>query len=150
MANTGDYVYTEGNTKTTITYSCTPKDMQYTIIGEEIRKDFDFLTQKIPALLDESLQKLNAAASINDAFYVEGSTKYNDLMHVYDELKQDVSKIKQNLSTVHSRFMTSIDNVNAELENNFGHWAFFTVNEADRKVETIDTGSSSSGSSSSN
>ena len=146
MGNTGDYVHTEGNTKTTITYSCTPKDMQYTIIGEEIKKDFDFLIKNIPNLLDESLNDLNAAAGTTNAFYVEGSSKYNDLMHVYEELKQDVAKVKQNLSTIHGRLMTTIDNVNAELENNFGHWAFFSVNEAGRKVETVDISSSSSGS----
>lgn len=144
MARTDDVTYVEGNNKVTVSYNCTPKDMQYTIIGEEIKKDFDFLIKGIPNLLDESLKNLDSAASMSDAFYVEGSTKYSDLMHVYEELKQDIAKVKQNLTTVHGRLMTSIDNVNAELENNFGHWAFFSVNEATRSVEPIETEDSSS------
>lgn len=138
MANTKDYVVTEGNTKTTITYSCEPKDMQYTIMGQDIKNDFNFLRLAIPRLLDEAMKNLNSAASISDAFYVEGNAKFNDLIHVHDELKKDVENLKENLNTLYNRYMTSIDNVNAELENNFGHWAFCKVNEAGRKVETIE------------
>lgn len=138
MAKTGDYVVREGNTKTTITYSCTPKDMQYTIIGQEIKMDFVFLKQTLPHLLDEAMKNMSTAASISDAFYVEGNAKYNDLIHVYEELQKDVGRLKENLNAIYDRFMTSIDNVNAELENNFGHWAFYKVNEAGRKVENLE------------
>ncbi|MDE5830654.1 MAG: hypothetical protein K2H53_03065, partial [Clostridia bacterium] len=106
MANTKDYVVTEGNTKTTITYSCEPKDMQYTIMGQDIKNDFNFLKLAIPRLLDEAMKNLNSAASISDAFYVEGNTKYNDLMHVHSELQRDVEKIKENLNMLYDRYMT--------------------------------------------
>ena len=39
---------------------------------------------------------------------------------MYDEIKKDVEETKKCLDTVHSAYMTAIDNVNAELKTNFG------------------------------
>ena len=46
----------------------------------------------------------------------------------YEEINQDVSKLKSQLDTLHAAFMTDIDNINAELEVNFGHWVGYKVN----------------------
>ena len=139
MANTYDYVDNDGITKTTTTYTCEAKDMQYTQISEEIKADFDFLLKQLPDKLDDALTNRKSASDISDAFYVEGSSKYSDLVHVYEEIQKDINNIKSSMSTLHERFMTSIDNVNAELGNNFGHWAFCKVNQAGKKVEQIET-----------
>ena len=39
---------------------------------------------------------------------------------------------KNGLSTLYNAFVTDIDNVNAELEVNFGHVAFYTCNKASK------------------
>ena len=119
---------------TTVSYTYDVKDMQYTIIGDNIKNDFKFLIEDIPNLLDESLNTLNKGTSIQDAFYFENGTKVQDLMHVYDEIKRDLDSVKQELATLHSAFMTDIDNVNAELASNFGHIMFLDIKEAGRVV----------------
>ena len=120
------YVYTENNGETTTktTYSCTQKSMQYTTIGEDIKKDFDFLltTGGICTNLDLMLAELQKAANVTDAFYFENGAVAQDVQHVYEEIRDDVSRLKEQLVTLHRAFMTDIDNVNAELEVNFGHW----------------------------
>ena len=111
-------------------YSCTKKNMQYTIISDEIKKDFDFLlsTGTLGNKLDEMLNYLNTAAGITNAFYFENGGSVQDINHVYEEIKNDVSQLKTDLETLHSAFMTDIDNINAELEVNFGHWVGYKVN----------------------
>lgn len=133
------YVYTEnnGDTTTKTTYSCTKKNMQYTTIGEDIKKDFDFLlaTGGICKNLDLMLAELQKAANVTSAFYFENGGVASDIQHVYDEINDDVTRLKEQLVSLHSAFMTDIDNVNAELEVNFGHWVGTNV-KAGRK-ETI-------------
>lgn len=111
-------------------YSCTKKNMQYTIISDEIKKDFDFLlsTGAMGNKLDEMLNYLNTAAGITNAFYFENGGAVSDINHVYEEIKNDVSLLKTELDTLHAAFMTDIDNINAELEVNFGHWVGYKVN----------------------
>lgn len=122
-------------TKTTVTYTCEVKDMQYTIIGENIKNDFKFLVEEIPSLLQQALNYLNQAANIKDAFYFENNSKVQDLIHVYEELNQDVNQLNQDLTTLHTSLIKDIDNVNAELASNFGHIAFYSTAEANRVVE---------------
>lgn len=112
-------------------YTCTKKNMQYTIISDEIKKDFDFLlsSNTMGNKLDEMLNYLNTAAGISNAFYFENGGSVQDINHVYEEIKNDVSQLKSDLDTLHAAFMTDIDNVNAELEVNFGHWVGYKVNE---------------------
>jgi hypothetical protein len=104
--------------------------MQYTIISDEIKKDFDFLlsSNTMGNKLDEMLNYLNTAAGISNAFYFENGGSVQDINHVYEEIKNDVSQLKSDLDTLHAAFMTDIDNVNAELEVNFGHWVGYKVN----------------------
>jgi hypothetical protein len=111
-------------------YSCTKKNMQYTIISDEIKKDLDFLlsSNTMGNKLDEMLNYLNTAAGISNAFYFENGGSVQDINHVYEEIKNDVSQLKSDLDTLHAAFMTDIDNVNAELEVNFGHWVGYKVN----------------------
>lgn len=111
-------------------YTCTKKNMQYTIISDEIKKDFDFLlsSNTMGNKLDEMLNYLNTAAGITNAFYFENGGSVQDINHVYEEIKNDVSQLKSDLDTLHAAFMTDIDNVNAELEVNFGHWVGYKVN----------------------
>lgn len=112
-------------------YKCTKKNMQYTIISDEIKKDFDFLlsSNTMGNKLDEMLNYLKTAAGISNAFYFENGGSVQDINHVYEEIKNDVSQLKSDLDTLHAAFMTDIDNVNAELEVNFGHWVGYEVNE---------------------
>ena len=111
-------------------YSCTKKNMQYTIISNAIKADFDFLlsSNTMGQKLDEMLNHLNNAAAMTDAFYFENGTTAADINHVYEEIKTDVSELKTQLDTLHAAFMTDIDNINAELEVNFGHWVGYKVN----------------------
>ena len=112
-------------------YTCTKKNMQYTIISDEIKKDFDFLlsTGSLGQKLDEVVNYLSIAAGITNAFYFENGGSVQDINHAYEEIKNDVSVLKADLDTLHAAFMTDIDNINAELEVNFGHWVGYKVNE---------------------
>jgi len=128
---------TSGDTTTRVTYSCDKKSMQYTIMGEDIKGDFDFLKEggSIQAKLDEVLQYIDEANQIS-AFNFEGSDSVSDINEAVTELEEDISQLKEALSTLHSAFLTDIDNVNAELETNFGHWIFGDVEEASRTTTT--------------
>lgn len=142
MART--YVDTEtsisGKTKTTTktTYTCTEEGFAYTIIGEDIKADFDFLKSDnvIGQKLDEMLNYIKTAADIDDAFYFENGSSVYDILHVYDEIKKDVEENKKCLDTLNAAYITAIDNVNAELKTNFGYWAGYKVNKAGRSVQT--------------
>lgn len=138
MATTYDDVQVEGNVKTTTKYTCESVDLSYTIIGDGIKEDFNFLTNTIQDKLDEMLSELQTAASVNDAFHFENGVAVSDINKAYEEIKSDVSVAKELLNTLHSAFMTDIDNVNAELENNFGYWAFNKPRIAGQETEIIE------------
>ncbi len=150
MSNT--YVYressTEGNvtTTTSTTYSCTEESLAYTIIGDEIKADFDFLKSdnQLGQKLDEMLSYVKLASDISDAFYFENGSSVYDIVHVYDEIKKDVEENKKSLDTLYQAFITAIDNVNAELKVNFGYWAGYNVNEGKKVTTTTTTEDSSS------
>ena len=82
----------------------------------------------MPPGINFILNHLNNAAAMTDAFYFENGTTAADINHVYEEIKTDVSELKTQLDTLHAAFMTDIDNINAELEVNFGHWVGYKVN----------------------
>lgn len=136
----GSYVQTttEGNVTTKTEYSCEKKGMQYTIISENIKKDFDFLLSdgEIADKLNEMLNELNSAAAIVDAFYFEGGGSVGDISKAYEEIKADVESLKGSLQVLHNAFITDIDNVNAELEVNFGHFVGYSVSEGKKTTTT--------------
>ena len=114
---------------TTYTYSCgNHSGFEYYILGVDIRADFAFLkgnatgTDSIAGNLDEMLRHLKNATSNVNAFYFESGSTVSDLSDLYLEIEKDVNELKTSLSTLHSAFMTDIDNVNAELDGNFGYW----------------------------
>lgn len=137
MATYND-VQINGNTKTTNKYTCESANLSYTIIGENISEDFKFINN-ISSKLDEMLSKLQSASSITDAFDIEGTGHVSDISKAYNEIKNDVQLMQTGLNTLHSTFMTDIANVNAELENNFGYWAFNKPRLAGKTTETIET-----------
>lgn len=137
MATYND-VQINGNTKTTSKYTCESANLSYTIIGDNISEDFEFINT-ISTKLDEMLKKLESASSITDAFDIENGGHVSDITKAYNEIKSDVQLMKSGLSTLHSAFMTDIANVNAELENNFGYWAFNKPRLAGKTTETIET-----------
>lgn len=136
----GTYVQTvtEGNVTTTTEYTCEEKGMQYTVISEDIKKDFDFLLSngEIAEKLDEMLKELSSASSIVDAFSFESGTVEKDISKTYDEIKTDVESLKSSLQILHDAFITDIDNVNAELETNFGHFVGYSVSEGNKTTTT--------------
>lgn len=130
MANVYTHSENDGDFTTTTEYTCTKKGMQYTIIGEDIKSDFNFLLpgDEISRKLDDMLGELEIAANNVSGFEFSNGSTVRDLQHVYDEISKDVRVIKENLSTLHSALITDIDNVNAELEVNFGYWVGYKVN----------------------
>lgn len=114
---------------TTYTYSCGDKSgFEYYVLGDDIRKEFDFLkgsgtgTATIAGNLDEMLKYLKIATSNTDAFYFENGSTVNELEDTYLEIEKDVKDLRSNLDVLHAAIMTDIDNVNAELDKNFGYW----------------------------
>lgn len=137
-------VETNGNTRTTSKYSCESKNLQYTIIGEDIKEDFSFLVKDLPQKLDEVKKELYDAAYVENAFlFQNGGKGVANLEAMYNELQNDIETLKLGLSSLHTSLLTDIDNINAELENNYGHWAFNKAVLAGRKTETIDESISS-------
>lgn len=131
MASTTTTQTNSNGTTTTTKYSCNKSSMAYTIIGEDIKADFNFLLpgNEMCNKLDEVLMHLKNAAGV-EAFDIDG--KYKDIQHVYTEIEKDVTELKNGLSTLYNAFITDIDNVNAELEVNFGHVAFYKCNKASK------------------
>lgn len=131
-------VQISGNTKTTSKYTCETANLSYTIIGSNISEDFQFLN-RLSEKLDEMLSQIRDVADKTTAFYFENGATANEITHAYNELKNDVALMQSGLSSLYSAFMTDIDNVNAELKNNFGYWAFNKAKLAGKTTETIET-----------
>lgn len=110
---------TVGNKKETANYSVDTSGFGYSIITDDIKADFNFLTNEIPAKLDEMLTEFDSASN-SGAFEIIGSSSVKDLSDAKTELDTDVTNLKRSLSTLHQAFMTDIDNINKELEYNFG------------------------------
>lgn len=125
----------DGNKKTTASYSVDTSGFGYSVITDDIKGDFDFLINSLPNKLDEIVNELNAAASVSDAFYFDGTSSISD---AYEEIKNDVANLKSSLANLHSAFMTDIDNINAELEYNFG-WIIIGKVKGSERTETIET-----------
>lgn len=117
------------NTEVEYEYTCGDKTgFEYYVLGDDIRNEFNFLISTdrdagIQGKLDEVLSILQDATDNINAFNFEnGGSKVNDLIEVYNEIASDVSTAKGALNMLHSAIMKDIDNVNAELDTNFGYW----------------------------
>lgn len=132
-----EYVEKDGEKTKKTQYSCTKKALKYTTISDEIKSDFNFLLSNgdICSNLDLMLEELEKAANISDAFYFENGGSVSELHHVYEEIRDDVKRLKEQLVSLHTAFMTDIDNVNAELDNNFGHIVAIKVKAGRTVVE---------------
>lgn len=114
---------------TTYTYTCGDKTgFEYYVLGEDIKREFDFLkgtstdSTSIAGNLDEMLNYLKKATSNISAFHFENGDSVKDLEALYSEIESDVKSLKGDLTELNSAIITDIDNVNAELDVNFGYW----------------------------
>ncbi len=124
---------TSGNTKETANYDVDPSGFGYTIINDGIREEFEFLTNELPTKLDEVMTEINNAAAIDTAFEFND---VKDLSVARDELQTDINNLKTELSNLYSAFMTDIDNINYELEYNFG-WVIIGEVKGKTVTETV-------------
>ena len=77
---TYDVVESDGTTKTTSKYTCESKDLQYTIIGENIKADFDFLIKDIPDIIfSEVMRDVDLAISIAHVGGVDPETSHSTI-----------------------------------------------------------------------
>jgi hypothetical protein len=109
-----------GDKRVTASYGVDTSGMGYSIITPDIAADFNFLIQELPNKLDEVSNYINEAAGVSDAFYFEGSGTYQDISEAAQKLNTDINALKGTLAELHSAFMTDIDQINAELEYNYG------------------------------
>lgn len=128
----------DGDTKSTATYSCDTSGFGYSIITDDIRGDFDFLINELPQKLDNAMTEINNAADITDAFYFENQSSVEDLSAAKEEIQQDINNLKRELGLLHTAFMTDIDNINMELEYNFG-WPVIGEVKGSVRKEKIET-----------
>ncbi len=128
---------TSGNKRGTANYSVDASGMGYSIITDDIRADFNFLIEDLPNKLDEVANYINQAAGIGDAFYFEGSGTVQDISEAAEKLNNDINNLKGTLGNLHSAFMTDIDNINAELEYNYG-WVVLGHAKGSVRTETIE------------
>ncbi|MBQ4031162.1 MAG: hypothetical protein II625_05355 [Bacilli bacterium] len=94
--------------------------LKYRTLTDDVRAIFDFLKVDIPGKLDEAANYINEAAAITDAFYFENGSSVQDISEAATKLNSDINDLKTGLTTLHQAFMADIDQVNAELEYNFG------------------------------
>lgn len=128
----GKYTYTTTNGDTTISteYSCDKKSFAYTTISDDIKIWFDFLLENgsICNNLNQMLNYLQSAADIQTGFNIScdaGSSK--DIQHVYKQINEEVNKLKSSMVELHNALDKDVDNINAELEVNFGYWTGYDV-----------------------
>lgn len=137
MSQQYNYSTTNGNQRTTITYNCSSSAFAYTIMGDDIKKDFDFLLEEgeLGSLLNQFLDDLKTACDVENPFNFNDT--HTDISKLYTEIQANVNDLKTSLVTLNSALKTDIDNVNAELKTNFGYWVGGKVNEAGRSTTTI-------------
>lgn len=121
---TGTAENTEGKKRTKAKYTVDSSGFGYSIINDSIKNDFNFLINDIPHKLDEFMTYVSNACEIDDAFYAENGTSVSDMNEAKLELQRDVNALKTELVNLYNAFMVDIDEVNAELEYNFG-WPIF-------------------------
>ena len=126
-----------GDKNVTASYDVDTSGMGYSIITPEIAADFDFLISDLPNKLDEVANYIDQAAGISDAFYFENGDTVQDISEAAEELKNDINNLKGTLSTLHSAFMTDIDEINAELEYNYG-WVNVVKPKGSYKVDKVE------------
>lgn len=131
---------TSGNTTTTIHYTSSKEAFHYTIIGENIKSDFNFLTSDMYTGLDEFMKYIHDAGAIK-AFNFNDS--HFDISNLEPELQSDVNQLKSSLEALKNSLIKDVDNVNAELKVNFGYWVGGRAREAGRETHTVSTGESS-------
>ena len=121
-----------------VTYDCEQKSFSYTIIGDNIKADFDFLKRggELSDKLHKFLDLIQEANDNENAFSFNDTC--NSLDGFYDNVKKEVDSLEGSLETLHSAFMTDIDNINAELKVNFGYWLGGTAREAGRTPRNTD------------
>lgn len=137
-SNTGTNI--SGNKKSTATYRCDTSGFGYTKITDDIKNDFNFLINELPQKLDNAMKELNSAADIETAFYVENQSMVNSIKSAKDEINNDINSLKRELELLHSAFMKDIDNINAELEYNFG-WIIIGEVKGSTRTEIIEDNS---------
>lgn len=139
--NTG--TKTEGNKKITAKYSIYSSGCGYSIITDDIKNDFNFLINDIPNKLDSAMNEINGAADIDYAFHFENNNEVvKSLSVVQQELKNDIANLKGELERLHQAFMTDIDNINMELEYNFG-WIIIGDVKGSQRTEVVESVESS-------
>lgn len=116
---------------TTYTYTCGNKTgFEYYVLGDDIRREFDFLKSSntgdnsISGNLAKMMEYIKSASSNTAAFLFKnnaGATE-SDFSKLEQEIQQYVKDLNSSLDVLHSAIMTDIDNVNAELDLNFGYW----------------------------
>jgi hypothetical protein len=126
-----------GNKKCYANYSVDASGMGYSIITDDIKADFNFLVDDMPNKLDEVGNYIEQAASINDAFYFENGGAVSDITEAADFLKTDIENLKISLADLHTAFMTDIDNINKELEYNYG-WLIIGEPKGSHRTETVE------------
>ncbi len=129
----GVATHQEGNVKYTANYSVDPSGFGYSIITDDIKADFKFLIEDLPKKLDDAMEEFKKIDTIDTTFEF-GDVK--DLSAARDELQQDINNLKTSLSELHSAFMTDIDNINYELEYNFG-WVLIGEVKGSTRSETV-------------
>lgn len=135
-------VTVSGTTKTTTKYTCEAADMSYTIISDDIKNDFNFLKDggELYSKIEEIEGYIKSAAGVLDPFDVNGTRSVDKMK---DDILKQTTLLKSGLIALNSAFITDINNVNAELSTNFGHWAFSKVKNAGKTTETVESGNKS-------
>ena len=140
-----DEVSSDGKTKTT--YNLDAGTMDFTLLDDSIKADFNFLTSNyngkcLSDVLDTLKRKLKAACSISNAFYFENGSNVDDLMAAYDEIVGDIEEALAEIPTLRNHIDTAIDNINAELKNNYG-WPVRFKKGHITKTETLEESTTS-------
>lgn len=126
-----------GNKRGTANYTVDASGVGYSIITDDIKADFDFLLQELPNKLDEVSDEINQAAGITDAFYFENGSSYQDISEAAEKLNTEINNLKGTLGDLHSAFMTDIEQINAELEYNYG-WLIVGHAKGSVRTENIE------------
>ena len=127
---------TDGNTKTTYSYSIDTSGFGYNIFDENspVWEDLEFLITEMPNKLDEIVKYLQDAGSITNAFQFND---VHDINMACENVITDISVLKSTLAELHAAFVLDIENVNAELAYNFGWVRIGKVKGVTRR-ETIE------------